>query len=289
MRVLSISILFLWTMALYSQSNFSVEVIDNTNGLSSDKINFIFQDSDGCMWFGTDYGLNQYNGYEIKVYKGTPSSEGFKDVVFQCMEEDDEGNLWIGTQHTGLYIFNKYLNTITPFKISDNKQRKNSIIDLLFDSNNNMWIATLDYGLYKFNIKTENLTIYESGNNSENFTQSDVLDMVEGENGEIWFATWDEHLIRYIPESNSFVRYTNKDFKTYSLLYDSKGVLWIGTWNNGLLRVDSIADSTVKFTTFRYSSKKNTISADIIYGISEDADNNIWLSTPSGFDILYFI
>ena len=43
--------------------------LDNTHGLSNNQIESIFKDSRGFMWFGTNYGMNRYDGYKVKVYK----------------------------------------------------------------------------------------------------------------------------------------------------------------------------------------------------------------------------
>ncbi|HTF27247.1 MAG TPA: two-component regulator propeller domain-containing protein [Flavitalea sp.] len=42
-------------------------------GLSDNRIQSIFQDSQGFMWFGTNNGLNKYDGYQCSVFKNDPS------------------------------------------------------------------------------------------------------------------------------------------------------------------------------------------------------------------------
>ncbi|HTE33928.1 MAG TPA: two-component regulator propeller domain-containing protein, partial [Chryseolinea sp.] len=42
-------------------------------GLSDNRIESIFQDSKGFMWFGTNNGLNKYDGYEFTVFKNDPA------------------------------------------------------------------------------------------------------------------------------------------------------------------------------------------------------------------------
>ena len=44
--------------------NYSIE-----DGLSNNKINALFQDSEGYLWIGTKDGLNRYNGYEFDIFK----------------------------------------------------------------------------------------------------------------------------------------------------------------------------------------------------------------------------
>jgi ligand-binding sensor domain-containing protein len=48
------------------------ERINTANGLSNNEITYIFQDRDGFMWFGTEDGLNRYDGYSFKVFKHNP-------------------------------------------------------------------------------------------------------------------------------------------------------------------------------------------------------------------------
>lgn len=43
--------------------------LDNSQGLSNNQINCILKDSRGFMWIGTNFGLNRYDGYHVKVYK----------------------------------------------------------------------------------------------------------------------------------------------------------------------------------------------------------------------------
>ena len=44
------------------------------DGLSQSSVNCIFRDSDGFMWFGTQDGLNRYDGYSFTVYRHDPAN-----------------------------------------------------------------------------------------------------------------------------------------------------------------------------------------------------------------------
>ena len=43
------------------------------NGLSQSVIKCIFQDSKGYLWFGTQQGLNKFNGYSFDTYLNNPA------------------------------------------------------------------------------------------------------------------------------------------------------------------------------------------------------------------------
>ena len=66
-------------------------------GLSSDKVNCIMQDKNGFMWFGTDYGLNRYDGYSFKVFLNNNYNYSLTENNIKCISQDAIGNIWIGT------------------------------------------------------------------------------------------------------------------------------------------------------------------------------------------------
>ncbi|MEX0646880.1 MAG: two-component regulator propeller domain-containing protein, partial [Balneolaceae bacterium] len=66
--------------------------------MSQSTVQTIHQDSEGYMWFGTQDGLNKYDGYNITVFKSEsndPNSLSNDDV--RVVYEDRRENLWIGT------------------------------------------------------------------------------------------------------------------------------------------------------------------------------------------------
>lgn len=52
--------------------NISFNHLTSSDGLSQSSVFAILQDSQGYMWFGTNDGLNKYNGYEMTIYKHNP-------------------------------------------------------------------------------------------------------------------------------------------------------------------------------------------------------------------------
>src|SRR4051812_48284170 len=70
----------------------------NKDGLSTNTINTILKDRYGYMWFGTDDGLNKFDGETFTVYRhhaDDSTSVGANRINALC--EDNLGNLWIGT------------------------------------------------------------------------------------------------------------------------------------------------------------------------------------------------
>lgn len=81
---------------------FSVE-----DGLTQSTVNTVFQDSFGLLWIGTGDGLNCYDGTEITHYSGLIGHGfSFTNTAIRRLMEDNEHNLWIGTDK-GLYKLNR--------------------------------------------------------------------------------------------------------------------------------------------------------------------------------------
>src|SRR5687767_9272831 len=75
-------------------------------GLSQSSVRVIFQDSRGFLWFGTEDGLNRYDGYTFKTYKPDPDApQSLSDRWISSIVEDKAGILWIATRLGGLNYY----------------------------------------------------------------------------------------------------------------------------------------------------------------------------------------
>ncbi|MGB0868945.1 MAG: histidine kinase [Flavobacteriales bacterium] len=80
------------------------------NGLPSNEVYCVFQDSKGYIWFGTDRGLVKYDGYDFNTYT---TLDGLKDNVVLAINEDNKGNIWYSC------LNNLHLGYITPGLVFD--------------------------------------------------------------------------------------------------------------------------------------------------------------------------
>lgn len=89
MKFFQFILFILFTQSLFGQNPYYYN-IDRTNGLPSNSVYDIFQDSKGFMWFATGKGLCRYDGSIFKTY--TSDSQTSKSG--SCISEDSFGRIW---------------------------------------------------------------------------------------------------------------------------------------------------------------------------------------------------
>src|SRR5688572_25306365 len=83
------------------EAGFNFINFSNKDGLSSTSVSTILKDKYGYMWFGTDDGLNRFDGTNFHVYRHKPAdtnSIGSNNIL--ALIEDKSGNLWVGTNNS---------------------------------------------------------------------------------------------------------------------------------------------------------------------------------------------
>ena len=137
---------------LFGQSDFSFKNISVQDGLSESSVNVIYEDKDGFLYFGTENGLDVYNGYEFQNYHmnsfDTLSLLGNK---VSSLYEDSNHMFWVGTE-LGISRFDpvnrSFSRPIDLKALSNGDVEPETIVE---DSNGDLWIKLLkDGSLYKY-------------------------------------------------------------------------------------------------------------------------------------------
>src|ERR1044071_4935553 len=115
-----------------------VKNLSVADGLSSSEVYDVFQDSNGFIWFGTDYGVVRFDGYEMTPFA---TAEGLEDPVVFSISEDPKGKLWFRT-FSGRIIYyedgkiHRYAFNDVLLKIC-----QRSIMTSLYVHDNNVWFT----------------------------------------------------------------------------------------------------------------------------------------------------
>jgi signal transduction histidine kinase/ligand-binding sensor domain-containing protein/DNA-binding response OmpR family regulator len=129
----------------------------------------ITKDRNGNLWAGAWSGLYRLSPQRtITHYTATQekSEEGslarLSDNQVRCVQEDDQGQLWIGT-FRGLDCYNPYTEEWTRYDAygtSPNKLSHNSILTLHKDLRGNLWVGTYFGGVNVFAPDNDNIQMY---------------------------------------------------------------------------------------------------------------------------------
>jgi PAS domain S-box-containing protein len=93
---------------------------NNANGLSDNRIRYLYEENDGTMWIGTRGGLNAYDR-TMKRFTRYTTKEGLPNNVIYGIVSDNEGYLWISTNY-GLSKFDRAKNTFRNYDVNDGLQ-----------------------------------------------------------------------------------------------------------------------------------------------------------------------
>ncbi|MBL4654338.1 MAG: SpoIIE family protein phosphatase [Bacteroidia bacterium] len=210
----------------------------------ADLITSVFKDKNGDVWVGTYLeGLLKLGN--DKVTQRFTTEKGLPGNQIWALEQDHDGNLWVGT-NGGVYVFDPdEFEGVSPAKFdlkkfkfySDtNGLNNNEIRTILVDKNNTVWIGIYEFGVHK--LQDDKFTIFNTENGLSNNTAESLCD---DSKGNIWIGTYGGGVNLLYVKTNEIEVFTTKDgLVDDAILFvhiDRSDQLWIGT-NRGLSRMD---------------------------------------------------
>ncbi|MBN2279849.1 MAG: response regulator [Candidatus Marinimicrobia bacterium] len=261
------------------------------NGLSDGRIDCIIQDDVGFLWFGTQDGLNRFDGYNFLVYDHDIfDTTSISSSWIRCLCKDSEGTIWIGTEGGGLNRFNA--NTETFDRWLNDPNDTHSLIDnfvrtIIEDSYGVLWIGTRS-GLVQLDRKKGIFNAFHSepfNVNSPLFSEN-VTELYEDSKRNLWIGTQDNAYI-YNRKNRSLkhLDFQDRPIRVTSIYEDRMGKIWIGSRYNGLLIFDSDKGSFEAITSDPAHS--GSLGSNEIKDIFEDDEQNLWIATFQGGLNLY--
>ena len=231
------------------------------DGLSQSTVTAVLQDQRGFMWFGTEAGLNRYDGYQFRVFKRDPGDPGtLSNNTVNVIYVDQGGDLWIGTDG-GLDRLDRAAGEFVHWLEGT---RVSAIGE---DGEGTLWIGTEDE-LMRYDRAAGTFTHYEEAR----FVRVILRDRA----GDLWIGT-DSGLVQFDRSSASLVHYRRNPSDTQSLSSDAvraihedrQGTLWIGTDGGGLNKLDR---STRTFAHYRHATDDpSSIAGNRVQAVPKDS------------------
>ncbi len=266
-------------------------------GLSQSTVTCVFQDSRGYMWFGTQDGLNRFNGYQVDVFKH--DAEDRSGVAapqeYPAISEDAAGDLWIGTEGGGIARWDHHSGRFTSYALAEASVdgHATSVSSLQHDPSGMLWVGTFDAGLHRFDPATGTTRSYRFDAAVTTSLSNDHIGALhlDDPTGVLWVGT-DRGLNRFDDSADSFVRYSGEQpgaddaggDKVRSILQDRAGIVWFGTVDSGLVRLDPITGATTRFVNDPADSSSPV--GNRIYAILQDRQGQLWVGTDGGLSLL---
>lgn len=286
-------ILFVQISILGSLQEIRFEHLTINDGLSQSSVRAILQDSYGFMWFGTQDGLNMYNGYVFEIFKNSRNdTSSISSNFIYDIKEDLQGYIWVATDN-GLNRFNHNIKKFQRIDLNNyltGKSLSNSILSINVDDNN-IWFSTKD-GVFKYNIEDNTINKYKLNSLEDNIRTDVKVTLFRAKSGNLWAITNMFGIYRYDHESDIFekIKYTQTDnfplIQLNEIYEDKDGIFWFGS-SAGLNRFNNKTGEHIIYKKEIEKLINETINTNIINSIIEDDFGNLWIAT-SGYGLIYF-
>lgn len=246
--------------------------------LSGKAVSQITEDSKGNMWIATeDGGINYFD-----LENGTisqPIKTSYHNTHALLL---DQNKLWIGTFSRGLDVYD--LNSKTLLNFRHQASNKNSINDdcifSLYKSKAGKIYVGTPAGLSIFNPEKNAFDRIEG-------IHEFIYDIKEDSDGNIWLASYEAGPIKFDQKTKKWIHYSKirpnepiSSSKLTSIYIDSQNRLIFSSEGKGIFIYQKENDSFINI------SQKNGLPNNVIYGVLDDPEGNLWLSSNKG--IIHF-
>jgi len=276
---------------LSGKQNVKFTHITTGDGLSQSTVTCILKDKYGFMWFGTEDGLNKYDGYRFNIYRNKLTDKySIAGNSITALYEDKAGNVWIGTKE-GLSRYNRTNNTFTNYcaSLTDPNTLTNASINTLGeDESGNIWIGTY-INLNLLNLKTNKITRYLADGRAGSLSNTRVTSILKDSLHRLWVGT-NNGLNLFNAKTRKFTTYYHNDLdkNTISSNYikaivdAGHGKILIGTNDAGL----DVLDTQTGVFSHHAANKNDTVSIshNNVHAIAPTGAGNFWVGTEQGLD-----
>ena len=217
---------------LRCRADVPIRYLGVAEGLSNSSVNCITQDQYGFIWLGTYDGLNQYDGFDFKIFRNRWKDN--RSLINNHVKAIDAlGNrIFVGTEkglnyydYTDLKFHSLYyFEGKRKVKIDVNVNR------ICHDRSGNIFVATSKLGLLKFRSQDTIGTRIAGGNFSGNYA---VYGMTLDKNDYLWVLAENKGLGLFDRKTSKIILQNTEQLTANSMTTDGKGQVWIGS-NSGL-------------------------------------------------------
>jgi len=260
--------------------NLRFEHVSIEHGLSQESVLTILQDRQGFMWFGTQAGLNRYDGYKMTVYRTDPQDpDSLPDSFINASFEDAEGRLWFGTKG-GLARFDAAAGKFVRYALADAGtpgDGNRSVNAIVADRDGILWLGTND-GLKRFDPASGAFTTIRHPAHDGAPGGDNVSSLSFDGHGTLWAGTA-RGVGRLAPGANRLEHFAPLDTdprraRVNTLSMGPRDTLWVGT--DAGLEAWNLAQGTPRPRALRADEGMGEVRVLALY---HDAGGTLWVGT----------
>ncbi len=262
------------------------EHLSISDGLSHNSVTCILQDHDGFMWFGTNEGLNKYDGATFTVFQPDPNNpaRSLQNSSVTNLYEDRSKRLWVVTEGGGLHEINKRTGLVTPHPIKIAAAHLwNNQLSIYEDKQGMLWISTFA-GLARYEPARHHFTLYPSPQPTV-----PIKTVFEDRQHRFWVGTnqglylLNRSTGRFTPIPVRVASGSQPAFMSFYL--DANDVLWLGAAKVGysLFRLD-LHRQPWHVVPYDLGGQLNPFV--YLNSIHRDTTGIVWMGTTSGLQAI---
>lgn len=304
----SLAMKLLYVILFIMITNLSVIGVDSANdlhfrnlgtehGLSNGAVHAILQDSRGFMWFGTNRGLNRWDGRSFRIFNYQPmNNTSIPGSRISALAETEDEMIWVGTYDSGLARYNPQLEN---FHIYHHAQDDvGSILDenitvLFVDSRDVLWVGTKN-GLCWYDQQQDRFNNYQHNSENEQLIPDKwITAITEDADGNIWIGSNTSRLYSLHQGMDYFSTVKHKRFaldgsgtnRIMDLAADSiNHKIWVSMFPQGVVSYQPSNGQVVEYGTDVYDDHMVNINATL--DIDLDHQGKLWIGSLNGVTIL---
>jgi len=275
----------LYAFAAIGQTHYNFYNFSTENGLPTNEVQHIFQDSYGFLWLATNSGLVRWDGYSLKIYTHDEGDSGsINDNIVYTIYEDSHKRLWIGTID-GLNYYNRETDDFTKCPLMPQTSRV-PVNDIVEDKKGKLWLAT-SFGLCNYDAEHSQAHWVEDTRPGGNVVFAISVD----NRNNIWAGTYNSGVVRYDQTHNRFSWFTPGEAgkgdvgenRINAILNTREGETWIGSEVDGLTILDSTGKQIKPCRHFCGDPEAYDNSVTALY---EDKKGTVWIGVRG--QVLYY-
>ena len=251
------------------------------DGLSLSSVYNIYQDSKGFMWFGTEDGLNKYDGQSITVYGATTDQHNIlANKWIELVYEDKSGMIWLGSRG-GLTKYNPRKGVFTAIRYDPSTPASlsnDTITAISADLYNEVLVGTFQ-GLNRVDRFTNEVERIVPEEEELKGLTSRISGFIQDREGILWIGTY-QGLYSYDRTSMLFFKETAEgvlnDSSTIYTMAHGDDAIWLGT-EAGLLKIDLSGERQHLHFPLQFTDPETKIGSLLV-----DRLNQVWIQTGEG-------